>query len=234
MRLRSFAVILKYVMKCNLLLTVLFAAGSSLSACRHPEVEEGATKKTFVLSDHMLHTIRIDTASMKPVEKELQLPGKVVVNSRGLRKTDVQIDVAQADLKNVKEGYEAQIISESLPEKVFYGKVETVHLPTDIAAGRVTILLNDPEALLKPEMKAAVIVHCDEGDDMIAIPETAIIADHSKNFVLVFKDKYNIQVREVVTYTTAGAITYILSGLDEGENVISAHQRQIYDALSDN
>ncbi|SFN00248.1 Barrel-sandwich domain of CusB or HlyD membrane-fusion [Chitinophaga sp. YR627] len=234
MRLRSFAVILKYVMKRNTLLVILFAAGLSLSACKHPELEEGVTNKTFVLSDTMLKTIRIDTASLKPVEKELQLPGKVVLNNSNVRKTDVLIDVAQADLRNVKEGYEAEIISESLPEKVFYGKVETVYLPKDAATGRLNIVLNDPEAVLKPDMKAAVIVHCDEGDDMIAIPETAVIADHSKNFVLVFKDKYNIQVREVETYTTAGDIIYILRGLEAGENVISAHQRQIFDALSDN
>lgn len=234
MTLQSFAVILKDVMKCTFFFTVLFAAGFSLSACRHQEIEEGATDKTFVLSDTMLKTIRIDTANLKPVEKEVQLPGKVVINNSSVRKTDVVIDVAQADLRNVKEGYEAEIISESLPEKVFYGKVETVYPSNDTGTGRLNIILNDPEGLLKPEMKAAVIVHCDEGDDMIAIPETAVIADHSKNFVLVFKDKYNIQVREVVTYTTAGALTYILRGLNAGENVISAHQRQIYDALSDN
>ncbi|MBW8686753.1 efflux RND transporter periplasmic adaptor subunit [Chitinophaga rhizophila] len=221
-------------MKCNLPLIVFLAAGLTLSACRHSEIEEGATDKTFVLSDTMLETIRIDTASLKPVEKELQLPGKVIVNSRYKQKTDVLIDVAEADLESVKEGYEAQIVTESLPEKVFYGKVEYVYPPNEASTGRLSIVLNDPEELLKPDMKAAVTVHCDEGDDMIAIPETAVIADHSKNFVLVFKDKYNIQVREIVTYTTAGAITYILSGLDAGENVISAHQRQIYDALSDN
>jgi hypothetical protein len=52
--------------------------------------------------------------------------------------------------------------------------------------------------------------------------------------VLVFKDKYNIQVREVETYTTSGDVTYISKGLNAGESVISAHQQQIYNALSDN
>jgi membrane fusion protein, heavy metal efflux system len=221
-------------MKRNIFFNILFATGISLSACRHQEIEGGATKKTFVLSDTMLKTIRIDTASLRPIEKELALPGKVMVNKNNAHKTDVLIDVAQADLENVKEGYEAEIISESLPEKVFYGKVENVYPPKDAGAGRLDILLNDPEALLKPKMKAAVIVRCNEGNDMIAIPETAVIADHSKNFVLVFKDKYNIQVREVVTYTTTGDIIYIRQGLNAGENVISAHQRQIYNALSDN
>lgn len=221
-------------MKCISFILVLFVASLCLTACKHPEIDGGAQKKTFVLSDTMLKTIRIDTASLKPIQKELQLPGRIVRNNWNARKTDVLIDVAKADLKNVKEGNEAEIITASLPEKVFYGKVETVYPPKDSSAGRLYILLTAPEAWLKPEMKASVIVHCSAGDDMVAIPETAVIADHSKNFVLVFKDKYNIQVREVQTYTTTGDIIYILRGLNVGENVISAHQQQIYEALSDN
>ncbi|PSL27493.1 CusB/HlyD membrane fusion family barrel-sandwich protein [Chitinophaga ginsengisoli] len=231
---QSFALILKYVMKCISFILVLFVTSLCLVACKHPEIDGGVQKKTFVLSDTMLKTIRIDTASLKSVQKELQLPGKILRNNRTARKTDVLIDVAKADLKNVKEGNEAEIITASLPEKVFYGKVETIYPAKDSSAGRLDILLTIPEALLKPDMKAAVIVHCNQGDDMIAIPETAVIADHSKNFVLVFKDKYNIQVREVETYTTTGDIIYILRGLTAGENVISAHQQQIYEALSDN
>lgn len=221
-------------MKCTRFFLILFAASLCLTACKHPEIDGGATKKTFVLSDDMLKTIRIDTASLKPVQKELQLPGKILQNNKTAHTTDVLIDVAKADLNNVQEGNEAEIITDSHPEKVFYGKVESVYPSGDSSAGRLDILLSSPEAWLKPQMKTAVIVHCNEGDNMIAIPETAVIADHSKNFVLVFKDKYNIQVREVKTYTTTGDIIYILRGLNVGENVISAHQQQIYEALSDN
>lgn len=221
-------------MKFTSYLLILFAAGLCLTACKHPEIDGGATKKTFVLSDTMMKAIRIDTASLKPVQRELQLPGKVLRNNKTARKTDVLIDVAQADLKNVKEGSEAEIVTGSRPEKVFYGTVEMVYPPKDSSSGRLYILLASPEAWLKPKMNTAVIVHCSEGDNMIAIPETAVIPDHSKNFVLVFKDKYNIQVREVETYTTTGDVVYILRGLNAGENVISAHQQQIYEALSDN
>ncbi|PWV55835.1 efflux RND transporter periplasmic adaptor subunit [Chitinophaga sp. S165] len=221
-------------MKFSFFFLILFVAGLCLTACKHPEIDGGATKKTFVLSDTMLKTIRIDTANLKPVQRELQMRGKVVRNNKMAHNTDVVIDVPAADLLNVQTGDEAEIITDSLPEKVFYGKVENVSPSKDSSTGHLNILLTSPEAWLKPRMKTAVIVHCNDGNDMIAIPETAVIADHSKNFVLVFKDKYNIQVREVKTYTTTGDIIYILRGLNVGENVISAHQQQIYEALSDN
>jgi cobalt-zinc-cadmium efflux system membrane fusion protein len=51
--------------------------------------------------------------------------------------------------------------------------------------------------------------------------------------VLVFKDKYNIQVREVEPYKTSGSMAYLNKGLNPGEKVISRNQLLIYNALND-
>jgi hypothetical protein len=213
-------------MKCNVLLGLLLISGLYLEGCKHPpQLEGGVTKKTFVLSDTMLKTIRIDTANLKPVLMELHFSGKVAANEK-----DMVVNVASEDLNHVAKGYEADIETASLPHRIFHGKVDGVQ----IKKGQLSIKMDFKSKAIKPEMFTKVVLHCDEGDDMVAIPETAIIEDHSKNFVLVFKDKYNIQVREVQTYTTSGDVTYISKGLKVGESVISAHQQQIYNALSVN
>jgi membrane fusion protein, heavy metal efflux system len=215
-------------MKCNVFLFLLFIY---LQGCKYPQVEGGVTKKTFVLSDTMLKTIKLDTANLKPVLMELHFSGKVAENE-----SDIVVNVAAADLNHVTEGYEADLETTSLPHRIFHGKVDGIQALTDSLAqtGQLSIKMGLTGKALKPDMLTKVVLHCDEGDDMVAIPETAIIEDHSKNFVLVFKDKYNIQVREVETYTTSGDVTYISKGLSAGESVISAHQQQIYNALSDN
>ena len=215
-------------MKCNVVLCLLLISGIYLEGCKHPQIDGGVTKKTFVLSDTMLKTIRIDTANLKPVLMELHFSGKVAENER-----DIIVDVATADLHDVTEGYEADVVTASLPHRVFHGKVDGIQKLTDSLSqtGQLSIKMDLTGKALKPEMFTKVVLHCDEGDDMIAIPETAVIEDHSRNFVLVFKDKYNIQVREVETYTTSGDVTYISKGLNAGESVISAHQQQIYNAL---
>lgn len=215
-------------MKCNVVLCLLLISGIYLEGCKHPQIDGGVTKKTFVLSDTMLKTIRIDTANLKPVLMELHFSGKVAENER-----DIIVDVATADLHDVTEGYEADVVTASLPHRVFHGKVDGIQKLTDSLSqtGQLSIKMDLTGKALKPEMFTKVVLHCDEGDDMIAVPETAVIEDHSRNFVLVFKDKYNIQVREVETYTTSGDVTYISKGLNAGESVISAHQQQIYNAL---
>lgn len=215
-------------MKCNVVLCLLLFSGIYLQGCKHPQIDGGVTKKTFVLSDTMLKTIRIDTANLKPVLMELHFSGKVAENQ-----SDVIVNVASADLYNVTAGYEADVVTASLPHRIFHGKVDGIEALTDslTQTGKLSIKMDLTGKALKPEMFTKVVLHCDEGDDMVAVPETAVIEDHSKNFVLVFKDKYNIQVREVETYTTSGDVTYISKGLNAGESVISAHQQQIYNAL---
>jgi cobalt-zinc-cadmium efflux system membrane fusion protein len=82
-------------------------------------------------------------------------------------------------------------------------------------------------------MFATVTLHYNEGDKMIAVPSSSIIFDRSKSYVLVFKDKYNIQVREVEPYKTSGGLAYLSKGLNPGEQVISRNQLLIYNALND-
>jgi membrane fusion protein, heavy metal efflux system len=220
-------------MKLNSHLSLILIAGFLAGGCKHPQVEGGLTKKTFVMSDTMMKTIRIDTASLQPVQMEIHFSGKVAEKAG---KVDILVDVAAANLGSVRKGYEAEVVTASLPDKVFYGTVDGVFIsPSDTMTqtGQLSIKLDDDSKAIKPEMFTKVVLHCNEGDTMIAVPEAAVIEDHNRNFVLVFKNKYNVQVREVETYTTAGDVTYISKGLLAGENVISAHQQQIYDALSD-
>ncbi len=67
------------------------------------------------------------------------------------------------------------------------------------------------------------------GDQRIAVPSSSLIFDRSKSYVLVFKDKYNIQVREVEPYKTSGSLAYLNKGLNAGEKVISRNQLLIYE-----
>jgi cobalt-zinc-cadmium efflux system membrane fusion protein len=68
---------------------------------------------------------------------------------------------------------------------------------------------------------------------MLAIPSESVIFDKSKNFVMIFKDRNNIETRQVEVFRQVGDITYILSGLKEGEKVMTANQLLVYDELND-
>jgi cobalt-zinc-cadmium efflux system membrane fusion protein len=50
---------------------------------------------------------------------------------------------------------------------------------------------------------------------------------------MIFKDRHNIETRQVEVYRVVGKTTYISSGLKENEKVITNNQLFIYRALND-
>jgi cobalt-zinc-cadmium efflux system membrane fusion protein len=82
-------------------------------------------------------------------------------------------------------------------------------------------------------MNATVNVAYSEHEQMIAVPSSSVIFDKSKNWVMIFKDRANIETRLVEVYRQLGDITYISSGLVKGDKVISKNGMLIYDALND-
>jgi len=144
-------------------------------------------------------------------------------------------NVNESDINLVKLGINAAVSTLSYPDKKFYGKVDKIFniIDPETKAMKVRIKLENHEYLLKPEMRATIKLSYFEADTMIAVPSKAVIFDKSKSFVLIFKDRNNIETRQVEFFRQVGDITYISSGISIGEKVITENQLLIYDALND-
>ncbi|MEI8087346.1 MAG: efflux RND transporter periplasmic adaptor subunit [Paludibacter sp.] len=144
-------------------------------------------------------------------------------------------NVSESDIEQVKLGGDAEIVTLSYPDKIFKGKVDKIFniIDTDTKSMKVRIKLNNPGFILKPEMKASIKISYENKESMLAIPSSAIIFDKSNNYVMIYKDRYNIETRKVETFRQVGGITYISSGLKLGETVVNHNQLLIYDALND-
>jgi membrane fusion protein, heavy metal efflux system len=98
---------------------------------------------------------------------------------------------------------------------------------------KVRITIPNTDLLLKPEMSAVVSLRLREQKEMVAIPAAAVIFDKSKNWVMVYKGRDNIETRQVEVYSQYADTAYISAGLENAETVITANQMLIYDALND-
>jgi cobalt-zinc-cadmium efflux system membrane fusion protein len=148
----------------------------------------------------------------------------------------VMANVFESDIDKIKPGYDAEIKVAAFNNKVFHGKVDRIFniLDPQSRVMKVRIVLPNKDYTLKPEMFAQIsISYNDEGHVMPAIPSQAVIFDKNKSFVMVYKDKCNIETREVEIFKTNGNTTYIKSGLADGEKIISQYQLLVYDALND-
>ncbi|MEN9610197.1 MAG: hypothetical protein RLZZ628_1011 [Bacteroidota bacterium] len=143
-------------------------------------------------------------------------------------------NVNESDINQVKLGMDARITT-LVSSKVYEGKVDKIFniIDPETKAMKVRITLNNSGYVLKPEMRATIKLSYKENKSMIAIPSTGVIFDKSKNYVMIFKDRNNIETRQVEVFRQVGDVSYISSGLQEGEKVITHNQLLIYDALND-
>jgi len=143
-------------------------------------------------------------------------------------------NINEIDINKVKLGTSAAVTTLSYPDKVFNGKVDKIYnvIDPETKAMQARIKLSNTDYILKPDMNANIKLSFNEDKSMIAVPSKAIVFDKSKNFVVVFKDRNNIETRQVEVYRVVGDITYLSSGLKENEKVITNNQLFIYGALN--
>jgi cobalt-zinc-cadmium efflux system membrane fusion protein len=144
-------------------------------------------------------------------------------------------NVSESNVSKIKVGQEAEIKTLSFPDKPFNGKIDKIFnaIDPETKAMKVRVKIPNTDNTLKPEMNCTVSVRFTEEKECLTIPSSALIFDKSKYWVMVFKDRHQIETRKVEIYRQTGNLTYILSGVEEGEQVISSNAILVYDALND-
>ena len=145
----------------------------------------------------------------------------------------VMANIFETDISRVKVGYEAEITTIAYPDKVFHGKIDKVGNMLDPLnkALKVRIKLNNDNKLLKPQMFTNVTIKNTQGIQSLVVPSSAITFDYGKNYVIVYRDKCDLDVREVNILKTLGDKTYLTSGVTEGEKIVTRNQLLIYNAF---
>lgn len=174
----------------------------------------------------------------KNINRDMTLPSERTESVFTVAELDqvwVIAHVYESETSKVKEGMEARITTLSYPDEVLSGKVDKIFNVIDpqTKTMRVRIKLENPEFKLKPEMLAIVKLSNTESTSLPAIPAQALIFEGSRQYVMVYRNRYNLDTRQVEIQKTTGETAWIKSGLEPGEVVISKNQLFIYDALND-
>jgi len=150
-----------------------------------------------------------------------------------LKNVWVYANVYEADIPKVKEGYSVRVIPMSYPGKVMIGKIDKISqvLDPQSKAMRVRVTLDNSNMLLKPEMFAKVIVSNEEGDRSICIPTAALVANEGKDYVVVYNGNDDLKIAEVSILKTVNEKTYITSGVEPGQRLITKNQILIFNQL---
>lgn len=150
-------------------------------------------------------------------------PADTLFDVADLTQLWVLADVYESDLPSVRIGMEAEISVPYLPGKKWRGPVTniapTVEEKTRTVKVRIEVVNRGEE--LKPDMFADVLLEADLGTGLV-VPEDAVINAGQRLLVFLDREGGRLEPREVQTGPRISEGFVVLSGLAEGDRVVTS------------
>lgn len=173
----------------------------------------------------------------KDINKDMQLRSDRSENIFDVANTNdvwAIMNINESDINKISLGMPAQVSTLSYPDKVFDGKIDKIFkiIDPETKSMQARVVLNNANGLLIPDSKATIKVSKSEDKMALAVPSKAVIFDDNRSYVVVFRSRTDVKIKEIQVLKQLGDVTYITEGLKEGENVITNNQLLIYRSLS--
>jgi cobalt-zinc-cadmium efflux system membrane fusion protein len=147
----------------------------------------------------------------------------------------VMVNIYATDMQNIKENMEVKIKTLAYPDEVFSGKISALSQVFDAEEHvlKARIVMKNTDLKLKPGMSADIILNKSNAsaESLLAVPVKAVIFDDNQNFLVVYKDDCNLEIRQVDPVTKNREVVYFDKGIQENEKIISKNQLLIYESL---
>jgi Cu(I)/Ag(I) efflux system membrane fusion protein len=135
----------------------------------------------------------------------------------------VLADVYQSEMAMVAPGNAAEVRGAFLPGEVFRGRVDFVYptLTEEARTVKVRVVIPNPKGLLKPGMYTTVSLR-GKGRRALSVPRSALIQTGERQIAFVEHSPGVYVPREVKTGVEGKDFVEVLSGLSEGEMVVTS------------
>ncbi len=143
-----------------------------------------------------------------------------------LSRLEVNAYIDETDIGKVSVGQEAVFTVDTFPDVDFSGRVTAVYpravLQENVVNYITLISIKNPEGRLKPDMTANVTITLKKKKGVLAVPADAIKREAGKKFVYVMGADGKISKREVKTGWKDSGYIEVISGVKEGEVVVTS------------
>ncbi len=150
-------------------------------------------------------------------------PGDPLLTITDLSRVWAEVDVFEREVPLLKEGLPVVLELPSLPGRTFRGKVRTFQrtLDAQVRTSRVIVELPNQDALLVPGMIASAEISFD-GGERLCVPSSAVIRDGERAYVFVETSPGEVRPAVIQVGLEGGGKSEVLSGLSEGDRVVSS------------
>lgn len=171
--------------------------------------------------------------------------------ARDLKKMQVLADVDEADIGDVRPGESVTFTVDAYPDDTFPGTVQQVRLggstSNNVVTYKVVISTSNADLKLKPGMTANVTIYTQQKSGVLSVPTKALRFTPAKETVGKMKIKdisnaknkvwtiegNNIVAHQVNIGMSDGTHTQIVSGVKQGQKVITGVDVKTDDAAAD-
>ena len=138
----------------------------------------------------------------------------------------VEAEVFESQIFHIAENLPVTMQTDAVPGKSWNGEINYIY-PTLDAKKRtlkVRIEFQNSDEILKPNMFASVQIHHNENQPLLLVPSQAVIRSGKASRVVLALGDGQFKSIEVKTGRRGDDYTEILSGLEEGEEVVTSAQ----------
>jgi membrane fusion protein (multidrug efflux system) len=135
----------------------------------------------------------------------------------------ISTHVSEKNFTKLKSGQRVEIRVDAYPDSVFYGKVESLVPVADPASRsfKVNIVAPNPQYHLKAGMFARLKILVSKHQNVLAIPVDALHLEGSKKFAFTVDPNHIAHKILLQTGILNDRWVEVLSGLNEGESVVT-------------
>jgi Cu(I)/Ag(I) efflux system membrane fusion protein len=151
------------------------------------------------------------------------MPGMPLYTIADLSTVWVLADVYQSELAMTAPGNVAVVSASFLPGETFRGRIDFIYptLTEETRTIKVRVVIPNPKGLLKPGMFVRVSLSA-KAREALAIPRSALIDTGERRIAFVEQSAGVYAPREVKTGVQGKDVIEVLSGLSEGEMVVTS------------
>jgi Cu(I)/Ag(I) efflux system membrane fusion protein/cobalt-zinc-cadmium efflux system membrane fusion protein len=159
-------------------------------------------------------------------EGEKITPGTELFRIADLTKLWLLADIYEYELSKVQIGSKAKIRFNFLPGVVYNGSVSFIYPTLDPISrtAKIRIVIDNNSAKLKPAMFANITISGEELDNKPVIPENSVLRSGTSDIVILSLSDGKFKPQEVNLGSYADGYYQVLSGLSEGNKIVTSAQ----------
>lgn len=152
-----------------------------------------------------------------------------------LKQVWVMINVYANNLKYIQVGDQVKVKTIAYPDRIYAGRIDKIYNVFDENehVTKARVVLENQDLNLMPGLSADIIINKKNSiGNAYAIPQKAVVFSNNKNYVVVYKDDCNMEVRRVTPITRNEEYIYVNEKFGPNEKIITSNALILLEELN--